>query len=323
MATAIGIDIGGTKISVTMGEDRGDHIEFLASERFNTVGTYQEILDKAAAIADRMIQDIAPSDLAGTGISCGGPLDSARGMILSPANLPGWDEVPVTAFFQQRLSLPAWLCNDADACAVAEWKYGAGQGLNNVIFLTFGTGLGAGLILGGQLYSGTNDMAGECGHIRLSEYGPAGYGKLGSLEGFCSGGGIAQLGDIVARRYIQNGTAPAYCPDLSKLGAITAKSVAVAAREGDQAAIEVYRISGEMLGRGLAILVDLLNPERIIIGSIFSRDRDLLWPYTEQVLVREAHPRSNRVCEVVTAGLGERLGDYAAVTLALYRAPLK
>jgi len=318
MSVAIGIDIGGTKTAVTLGRESNDGIEILCKEQFNTEGHSIEVLEKAACIAERMQEEY--SGVTGVGISCGGPLNSTDGVILSPPNLPGWNGVPVTDYITNRLCLPSFLCNDADACAVAEWRYGAGRGLSNLIFLTFGTGLGAGLILNGRLYSGANDMAGECGHIRMADYGPVGYGKAGSLEGFCSGGGIAQLGVMLAREKIQQGRPPRYCANLSELDGVTAKTVADAADGGDETAIEAYRLSGEMLGRGLAILVDLLNPERIIIGSVFARSRNLLWPHAERILTDEALPRSLAACQVVPAALGERLGDCAALSVALYHA---
>ena len=112
---------------------------------------------------------------------------------MCPPNLPDWDNVPLVEMTEKRLGIKTILQNDANACAVAEWKFGAGRGTRNMVFLTFGTGMGAGLILDGRLYSGTNDMAGEVGHIRLAPKGPLGYGKKGSFEGFCSGGGIADL----------------------------------------------------------------------------------------------------------------------------------
>lgn len=118
------------------------------------------------------------------GISCGGPLNSTAGIIEGPPNLPGWNNVKIADILTSHYGVFASLQNDANACAVAEWKFGAGKGAQNMIFLTFGTGLGAGLILNGRLYSGTNDNAGEIGHIRLEEFGPSGYGKSGSFEGF-------------------------------------------------------------------------------------------------------------------------------------------
>lgn len=140
-----------------------------------------------------------------SGISCGGPLDSKTGVILSPPNLPGWDHIEITRHFTETLGVPARLINDANASALAEWKYGAGVGTQNMIFLTFGTGLGAGLVLNGALFEGTNGMAGEIGHMRLAAFGPSGYGKCGSFEGFCSGAGIAELARGFARETLQRG----------------------------------------------------------------------------------------------------------------------
>ena len=237
---------------------------------------------------------------------------------MSPPNLPKWDNIHIVKHMNDCFDMPAWLNNDADACAVAEWKYGAGVGCRNVIFLTFGTGMGAGLILNGQLYTGTNDMAGEVGHVRMHTHGPSGYGKLGSFEGFCSGGGIAQLGRNLAVASIQRGVYPAYVHN-ANFDDITANTIAEAADMGDSTAIEVFKASGEALGSGLALLVDILNPEVIIIGSIFSRRHTLLWPYARDVLEREALKRSAEVCRVLTANLGEHVGDYAAVAVALHR----
>ena len=191
----IGFDIGGTKCAVIIGEERNGEIVILDKRKIETdhgVSAY-EMIDRMCALAESMTDDFSR-----IGISCGGPLDSKKGVILSPPNLPGWDNIEIVSYLEKRYGGKAAIQNDANACAIAEWRYGAGKGSQNMIFLTFGTGLGAGLILDGKLYAGTNDMAGEVGHIRLSDYGPVGYGKKGSFEGFCSGGGIAQLGRIMA-----------------------------------------------------------------------------------------------------------------------------
>jgi glucokinase len=145
-----------------------------------------------------------------------------------------------------------------------------------MVFLTFGTGMGAGLILDGHLYNGTNGNAGEIGHVRLERFGPVGYGKQGSFEGFASGGGIAQIARTAAVEKLQQGGSVGYCRSWEELDSVTAKTVAQAADAGDETAVRVYRQTGEMLGRGLAILVDVLNPERIVIGSIFRRSAELL-----------------------------------------------
>jgi len=265
----------------------------------------------------QMVNEMDLSGLSAVGISCGGPLDSERGVILGPPNLPGWDCVPIKALLEEQFACPVYLENDANACALAEWKFGAGQGCKNMLFLTFGTGLGAGMILNGRLYTGTNGNAGEVGHIRLAECGPVGYGKSGSFEGFCSGGGLSQLGWLAAIEQTQSCECPLYYhPDMAPKD-ITAKSLSDAARNGDVTASRVYELCGSQLGRGLSILIDLLNPERIIIGSIFSRAHDLLWPATERVLQREALAASLQCCTVLPSALGESIGDYAALGVAL------
>ena len=187
----LGFDIGGTKCAVIIGEvSREVGIAILAKQSMLTDLPVYEMIDLLFSTAEQMLQEqqISVDQLDGIGISCGGPLSSKKGLILSPPNLPGWDNVPIVDLAEKRFKRKVLLQNDANACAVAEWKYGAGQGYDNLIFLTFGTGMGAGLILNGQLYSGISDLAGEVGHIRLSDNGPVGFGKTGSFEGFCSGG---------------------------------------------------------------------------------------------------------------------------------------
>ena len=207
-----GLDIGGTKCAVTLGQCSKEAIQILGKRRFETLPSPYDTLQKMLSCIEALLKEhsLIPADVAAAGISCGGPLDPERGVILSPPNLPGWDTIPVVEFFQSKTGIRCLLQNDANACAVAEWKLGAGRGFRNLIFLTFGTGLGAGLILDGRLYSGTNGNAGEAGHIRLSAHGPAGYGKVGSFEGFCSGKGIAQLGKTLALEALQKGIAPSY-----------------------------------------------------------------------------------------------------------------
>ena len=309
----LGLDIGGTKCAAVTANWDGERLQILKKEKCPTDHSVspETMLERLFALADGILD--GKSDA--VGISCGGPLDSARGVILGPPNLPGWDDVPVTALAARHFGAPARLQNDANACAVAEWKFGAGRGTRNMIFLTFGTGLGAGLILDGQLYSGTNDNAGECGHLRLERFGPVGYGKQGSFEGFCSGGGLAQLGCAMARECVQRGVCPAYYQN-GEAG-VTAKSIADAARAGDETALEVYRVCGEYLGRGLAVLIDLLNPQRIVLGSIFARSGDLLRESMEQSLRGEALAASAACCQIVAAELGESIGDYAALATAL------
>ena len=309
----IGFDIGGTKCAVCIGEEVNGEL-VIKDKRIiptdHSISPY-EMIDRMCSLAEEITDRI---DVIGN--SCGGPLDSKRRIIMSPPNLPGWDDVKIIEYLKERYGVNVYLENDANACAVAEWKYGAGCGCRNMIFMTFGTGLGAGLVLGGRLYRGASDMAGEAGHIRLDTNGPVGYGKIGSFEGFCSGSGIAQLGKMLALEKFQMGERVSYCDNPSELDSISAKSIAECANDGNEDAIEVYNICGSMLGKGLSILIDILNPEKIVLGSIFQRSENLIRTKMQEVLEKECLRYSLAVCEVVPAKLGDNIGDYAALSIA-------
>lgn len=316
----LGFDIGGTKCAVILGKVAADgDIAIVDKQAMPTNKPVYEMIELLFTSAEELLSqhNVQKQQLDGIGISCGGPLSSKKGLILSPPNLIGWDEVPIVKMAEERFKIKTLLQNDANACAVAEWKYGAGKGVDNLIFLTFGTGMGAGLILDGRLYSGPGDLAGEVGHMRLADMGPVGFGKAGSFEGYCSGGGIAQLGQIKALEKLQVGEQVGFCRSIDELPAITAKSIADAAFSGDPVAIEVYKTCAEYLGRGLALLIDILNPEMIILGSIYGRARQLLEPAMLEVIKREAYKESVSTCRIVPAGLSENIGDIAALSLAL------
>jgi glucokinase len=314
----VGVDIGGTKSAVVVGRsDNAGTMQIVNKAAFPTEGDPAAVLDRIVATTKSLTARVGAPNIEAIGISCGGPLDSKRGLVQSPPNLPGWDDVPVTAILSTRLGAPAYLQNDANACAVAEWRFGAGRGCKNMVFLTFGTGMGSGLILGGRLYSGTNDLAGEVGHVRLAEDGPKGFGKRGSFEGFCSGGGIAQLARAAVEARLARGESVGFCPDPAKAHELTARHVGEAAVQGDPVAREILATSGRYLGHGLSILIDVLNPERIVIGSIFARCREFLQPAMEEVIAREALAPAAAVCSIVPAGLGEAIGDYAALSIAV------
>jgi glucokinase len=318
-----GVDIGGTKCAVCLGETVDPLLgsrrppRILAKERFPTPLTPAMTMRKIIAALDSLLSLAGNPKIKAIGVSCGGPLDSRRGIILSPPNLLGWDLIDILSPLRDHFGVPAALENDANACALAEWRWGAGRSCRNMIFLTFGTGMGAGLILDGRLYTGTNDMAGEVGHVRMTEEGPVGYGKAGSFEGFCSGRGIAGLARAMAIERISAGQPPSFCRTEGDLARITAEVVANAAQEGDPLAKDVYRIVAEKLGKGLAILVDILNPERIVIGSIYARQRSLLEPLAMEWLHQEALALSSSVCQVVPAELGENVGDLACLSVAM------
>ena len=312
----LGFDIGGTKCSVVLG-DRNYNVHEKIVFPTHTERGYRAIIDDFIKNTYDLFEKYDRDKLVKIGISCGGPLDSTEGVIYSPPNLPGWDSVPIVDIFKKEFNVDVEVQNDANACALAEWMMGAGAGTKNMVFLTFGTGMGAGLITDGRLYTGTNDLGGEVGHIRLAPDGPVGFGKAGSFEGFCSGGGIARLAASIITEKLGAGEKVDFCSTMEAIENVTAKSVFEAAYSGDPVANEIVNISADYLGLGLSILIDILNPECIVIGSIYARNEKLLKPLIEKVLDREAIPAANKVCRILPAALGDDIGDYAALCVAL------
>lgn len=298
----LGFDVGGTKTVAVAGDAEGrirDRVEFASRPERGFDSMWGDMVAAGRTLIERH------GGPRGVGVSIGGPLDSARGVVLSPPNLPGWDQVPLKELLETEFDRPAEVEHDAKACALAEWMFGAAHGRRHVIFLTFGTGLGAGLILDGRLYRGASDTSGEVGHWRIAPEGPLIYGKRGSWEGFSSGAGIAAL----AREMEADACAPTD----------TAADVLRRARDGDPAASRVVDLAARRLGEGLALLVDLLNPEMIVLGSLAVRAGDLILPTAREVMAREALPEAAAACQVVPAALGDRIGDVAAICPVIYR----
>ena len=316
MKYLLGFVIEGTKCSVSLGQYDGNRLIIRAKNMIQT-NEYQTptaTLEQLARLAKQLSSGF---DIQGIGISSGGPLDSEKGLLLSPPNLNGWDRVPIADYLSNAFGVPATLQNDANAGAIAEWKFGAGQGYQNLIFLTFGTGIGAGLILNNRLYKGSSDTAGEIGHIRMESFGPVGYGKSGSLEGFCSGVGISQLAQAKLMELKQSGK---HHP-LEKECSLSAKAVFDYAKRGDPVCMEICTMVGHVFGRGLSMLIDLLNPQAIIAGSIFARNFDLLYPILCETLNKEALPVARKHCNILPSALGESIDDMSALAIALYPEP--
>lgn len=296
----IGLDIGGTKTAVVAGDRRGlilRRTQFATEAQRGFVPVFEQLLEAVRGMVGE-----ADGRAVAISVSIGGPLDVLDGIVKSPPNLPGWTNIPLKKLLGEEFRLPVFVEHDGNAGALAEWYFGAGRGLRNIIFITMGTGLGAGLILDGRLYRGTSDVAGEIGHIRIAEHGPEAYGKTGSLEGFGSGSGIARLARMMFPDVWGDGT--------------TVMDVHDAFRAGSVEAIAVFDRAALHLGRGLAILADTLNPERIILGGLGMRLNDALVEPAKRVFADEALPEAHAVCQIVPAQLGESIGDVAALCAA-------
>lgn len=299
----LGLDIGGTKTAISLGKISNDNLEIINRKEVKTLESPYDTLNALSSDIDGWVKEYGVKY---AGVSCGGPLDSKTGVIVSTPNLSKqWHGFKVTEYLKENFNLVAKLENDANACAVAEWMFGAGRNSQNMIFLTFGTGLGAGLILDGKLYSGTNGNAGEIGHVRLTKDGPFGFNKHGSAEGYCSGNGIKSLALIRAKE-----------KNIEIDQDITTKTIFEKAISGDEFFFGVVRESAEAFGTVLAILIDLFNPEVIVAGGVFMRNYELFMSLLNDTLVNEALVDSLKVCKILPAQIGENIGDYAAIALA-------
>jgi glucokinase len=299
----LGFDVGGTKTAVVVGTWDGAILDHAAIGMVPGA-SFEASWATIGPIADRFVLERGLP--AAVGISVGGPVDTERGVVMAPPNLPTWDEVPLREICRARYGVPTFLEHDARAGALAEWLFGAGRGSTSLVFLTFGTGLGAGVIVDGRLVRGAHDAAGEVGRWRIARRGPRAYGKVGSWEGLASGSGLPRL----ARHRHPGRDWPA---DL------TAEAVVELARRGDAEALDTINVAARWLGRGIAFLIDLLDPDAVILGSLAVRAGDLFLP-TAIAVVREETADRTRSCRIVPAGLGESIGNVAALSSAIYPA---
>ncbi len=296
----IGVDLGGTKTAVLLSETPPvvvERVEFSTLPERGPQPALERIVDSIGDLLKQHDRRIA--DITAIGVSCGSPLDRVRGIIQAPPNMPTWVDVPIRRILEDRFHSPCRLENDANAGAVAEHRFGAGQGVKHMVFLTLGTGLGAGIIIDGKIYHGAEDSAGEIGHVRLTRNGPVGYNKAGSVEGWSSGGGIARLGARMAAQAERRGESSILSRQIKAGQTPTARDIAEAARAGDHLASRVLATSGTRLGQTIAILIDVLNPQRIVLGGLAARiGDDLLSPCAKRSSARRCRrpPKIVRSC---------------------------
>jgi len=308
----MGVDIGGTKCAVALGTPEGEIVDRLQMPTEPETGP-DAIMARLTDLARRLAgtSSCAPD---GIGISCGGPLDTGTGIVYSPPNLPGWEGIPVRSMFEEAFpGVRVVIENDANATALAEWTWGAGRGTRHMVYLTQGTGIGGGLILDGRLYRGANDLAGEVGHQTILPEGPlCGCGKRGCLEALASGPSIARL----ARESLHYGRGRRLVQAAGGRPAdITAKHVVEVAREGDPFACSILAEAGTYMGIGLANIIQILNPERIVLGTIAVHAGGLILEPIRKAVEERAWARARAVCEIVPAALGDRAQDLAGIAL--------
>lgn len=301
MTLLLGLDIGGTKSAALLGDDSGRVLARLAGP------TPQGPWPESVAFMVKLLHAVRPpgAEIAALGVSCGGPLDSRTGIVHAPPNLPHWDGVPLRDLLQAEFAVPVWVENDANATALAEHRWGAGQGTQDMAFLTLGTGIGAGLILNGALYRGRHDLAGEIGHATIVPNGPPCLcGRRGCLETLASGTAIGRMG---RERYGDS--------------ALTAHDVCARARALDPIAQGIIAQAALHMGIGLANLLQTLNLERIVLGTLAVQAGDLLLGPIRASAQAHCWPRVWDGVSIVPAALGNAAQDMAALAVARFALP--
>ncbi|MGC4045085.1 MAG: ROK family protein [Armatimonas sp.] len=297
MPTLLGIDLGGTKSAALVGNEHGEVLVRVS----DATPAHKDAIELSGFLLHLAMTawDQYGDTIEGCGVSVGGPTDAARGMVFAAPAIPGWgrDGFPLAQALSQGLNMPVTLENDADATALAEWRYGAGVGTQTMAFLTVGTGIGSGLILNGRLHRGAFGAGGEVGHLIVEPGGRrCACGMYGCLEAYASGPNIVE-------QAIEYGFT----------GEASGQAVTAGARVGDKACRMAFDQAGEMLGRGLASLTMLLNPERIVLGTMAVHAGDVLLPPALASLERNCWPRLHRHLELHPAALGDRAQDLAAL----------
>jgi len=311
----LAVDLGGTKIIAAIISDKG---QVMAREYYLTLAEEgpQPVIDRILSAIDHLLGSVNldSSKLHSISLAAAGAIDLDKGLVTLSPNLPGWHNIPLRDIVKEKHRVNTFLINDASAAALGEHHFGVGRGVNNLVLLTLGTGIGGGIIIDGELYSGRCGSAGEIGHTTIDVNGPrCSCGNVGCLEMLASGTAIAKE----AIRRISQGEMSSLTKILDgKAGNITAEEVSLAAQNGDSLALEVISQAATYLGVAMVNLVNIFNPEMIIIGGGMAQMGDLLLNTARQVVKERAFPLSAQAVRIVTAQLGDNAGVLGAAVFA-------
>ncbi|MBI3084011.1 MAG: ROK family protein [Candidatus Omnitrophica bacterium] len=309
----VGVDFGGTNVKVGLVSRTGRvaRARVLPSKKLSEPSAFVEGVSATVTSLARAV-GIAPSQLRGVCVGAAGPVDAERGLVHFLVNVPGWREVPLAERLQRRLRCRCLVENDVNLFALGEWRFGAGQRARQLVCLTLGTGVGGGLLFDGELYRGASGAAGELGHMAIDPRGRrCGCGARGCLEAQVGTAAILSLG----RRAIRRGAGPLRTLARQANGRLTPALIAQAARQGDPAAREIWMEVGRSLGVGLANVINLLNPDRVVIGGGVSKAWGLFSPTLIETVRAQAMGISAGAARIVRARLGDRAGIVGAAVL--------
>ncbi|MFC1931725.1 ROK family protein [Chloroflexota bacterium] len=311
----LAVDLGGTKIIAAIVSASG---QVIAKERCLTLADEgpQSVINRLFSAIDGMLNlnSLSPSRLNSISIAAAGAIDVKRGLVTSSPHLPGWHDMPLRDIVKEKYKVDAFLINDASAAALGEHRFGAGKGVENLVLLTVGTGIGGGIIINSRLYQGVSGGAGEVGHMTIDVSGSKDVcGNIGCLETLASGTAMAQE----ARRRLNQGETSSLVEMVDgKIENITAGEIGIAAERGDSLALEVITGAGTYLGVGLVNVVNIFNPEMIVIGGGVANLGALLLDPARRVVQERAFQMSARAVRIVPARLGNEAGIYGAAVFA-------
>ena len=330
---AIGIDIGGTKIAAGVVDNQAHILSRYETKQHS--GQPPEVVIEAAERAFQAVLQAAgmeKDDLVGVGVGFAGHTNGCEGLVLTSSNLPAWNRMPLRDVLSERLGVRVVLDNDCNAAALAEHRYGAGRGSRHMVYLAFSTGVGAGIIIDGRLYQGHTGTAGEVGHTVVDVDGRmCSCGKRGCLMAWACGMALAKLageriragedtllremaGFVVSASRLSSTKSQ---PNGGDLGGINGEMVAHAARRGDRVARELIKLTGKYLGVGLSTVVQVLNPEVIVVGGGLTLIGPLLMDPCLQALRENVHPVLADSARIVPSHFGEDVGLVGAAALVL------
>lgn len=312
----VGIDIGGTKLATVVADKNGKILNKVRKPTQSDKGP-EFAIQTLFEMIYQTIHDVELDQqvISGIGVSCGGPLDSKTGIVYSPPNLPGWDAFPLKDRLEDEFNIQTVIENDANASAYAEYRFGGGRGYDIVLYMTMSTGIGGGIIINGEIYHGANDSAGEVGHQILLPNGPlCGCGKRGCLETLCSGPSIARR----AKESVENNSNSLILSLANDdIDSIKSEHVLEAAQHGDSLALQLVDVTAYYMGWGIANLVNIINPDIVLLGTIAIAAGDLLLNPIRKTVADLAMTRPAEIVTIMSAELGESLGDMAAISLVV------
>lgn len=314
MTKRIGIDVGGTNVKIALVDGEGKIIYSNSVPTYAQMGYEYTVNNIKQAIRDLMKEtNTDAKEIEGIGFDFPGQVDYKTGVVKLAPNIPGWVNVPIAQMIEEEFNIPTRIDNDVRCAALGELKFGAGKGCENFVCITVGTGIGSGLVINGQLVRGAANAAGEIGHIKLQMNGGpiCGCGDTGCLEAFASGPSIVAM----AQEYLKGGKSTKFREMAGADGEITPYIVAKAAEAGDPVAKRIFEIVGTYIGMGLVSVINLLNPEKVIIGGGVAAAGDLLLDPIRRTIKERAMVVAGNSVEIVPAELGNSAGVIGASML--------